>query len=59
MIKAEKIKFFINRIIHKTYIKVDEKGTEAAAVTSLVMRTSRLLDLEEILSWILIIHFYL
>ena len=40
MIKAEKIKFFINRIIHKTYIKVDEKGTEAAAVTSVVMRTS-------------------
>ena len=29
---------FISSIIHKTYIKVDEKGTEAAAVTAVVMR---------------------
>ena len=28
----------ISRIIHKTFIKVDEEGTEAAAVTAVVMR---------------------
>ena len=28
----------ISRIIHKTFIKFDEKGTEAAAVTAIVMR---------------------
>ena len=35
MIKAQKI--YINRIIHSSYIKVNEKGTEAAAVTAVVM----------------------
>ena len=28
----------IGRIIHKTFIKIDEKGTEAAAATAVVMR---------------------
>ena len=28
----------ISRIIHKTFIKVDEQGNEAAAVTAVVMR---------------------
>ncbi len=30
-------KLFIDDIIHKTYIKVDELGTEAAAVTAVIM----------------------
>lgn len=31
---------FIDLILHKTYIDVDEKGTEAAAVTAILMKTS-------------------
>ena len=38
VMKKEK-DIYVSRIIHKTYIKVDEKGTEAAAVTAIVMRT--------------------
>jgi serpin B len=37
VMKKEK-DIFISRIIHKTFIKVDEKGTEAAATTAIVMR---------------------
>ena len=37
IMKKEK-DIYISSIIHKTYIKVDEKGTEAAAVTAIVMR---------------------
>ena len=37
IMKKEK-DIYVSRIIHKTYIKVDEKGTEAAAVTAIVMR---------------------
>lgn len=29
---------FLDRVIHKTFVKVDEKGTEAAAVTASVFR---------------------
>lgn len=38
MVKNEKNKFYINTIIHSSYIKVDEKGTEAAAVTTVKFR---------------------
>jgi serpin B len=37
VMKKEK-DIFISKVIHKTYIKVDEQGTEAAAVTAVVMR---------------------
>lgn len=30
--------FYINEVLHKTYIDVDEEGTEAAAVTAITMR---------------------
>ena len=38
MIKIEKINVYINRIIHSCYIKVDEKGTKAAAITAVMTR---------------------
>lgn len=31
---------FISRVLHKTYVKVDEEGTEAAAVTAIEMGTT-------------------
>lgn len=31
---------FISRVLHKTYMKVDEEGTEAAAVTAIEMGTT-------------------
>ena len=37
MKKGQKI--FIQDVIHKTFIKVDEEGKESAAVTAVVMRT--------------------
>ena len=35
--KRSEINYYINQIIQKAYIKIDEKGTEAAAVTMIKM----------------------
>ena len=37
---------FINQIMHKTFIKVDEKGTEAASVTDVKMELSLSLSID-------------
>ncbi len=36
----EEIKLFINKVIQKTYLKVDEEGTEAAAVTAVTVSSN-------------------
>ncbi|MFW6262506.1 MAG: serpin family protein [Thermotogota bacterium] len=40
-------KLFISDVIHKTYIDVDEKGTEAAAVTAIIMMRTAIPNQDE------------
>ena len=42
------IPLYIADVIHKTYIKVNEEGTEAAAVTAVVMEATSIDPLNEI-----------
>lgn len=37
MVTDETVDLFINRVIHKTFIELDENGTKAAAVTAVAM----------------------
>ncbi len=41
----------ISSVIHKTYIEIDEEGTEAAAVTALILATSARPQPEEIIDF--------
>ena len=43
----EKGELYINRVIHKTYLKVFEDGCEAAAVTAIIMDNGMAMPIEE------------
>lgn len=39
--------FYIDQVLHKTYIDVDENGTEAAAVTAVMMKVTSAVGMEK------------
>ncbi|MBV5342138.1 serpin family protein, partial [bacterium] len=46
--KISDIRLMISRVLHKTYIAVDEDGTEAAAVTAVEMRETSMPIIPEV-----------
>ncbi len=47
MLQGGTNEFYISKVLHKTYIDVDENGTEAAAVTAMMLEAACIADPEE------------
>ena len=58
VMKKEK-DLYIGRIIHKTFIKVDEEGTEAAAATAVMMRCMGCVAMPERIIYMIVNHPFL
>ena len=58
IMKKEK-DLYIGRIIHKTFIKVDEEGTEAAAATAVMMKCMGCVPMPERIIYMIVNHPFL
>ena len=47
--KISDTKLYISNVIHKTFIKVDERGTEAGAVTMIAADGSAMMETKEVI----------